>query len=77
MDYAKKELAKSLMVAKAYEIYMKMDDSSKAVVAFGMTPVEAVNELEEFMGDMEYESKEIALSFMEVAKMPGGAGMVV
>lgn len=70
-------LVKSLMVGKALDIYSKMDDSNKAVVAFGMTPKYAADELEEFMEGFEYESKDVALAFMEVAMMPGGAGMVV
>jgi len=71
------ELEKSLMIGKALDIYSKMSDGDKSVVAFGMTPLWAAEELEAFMENFEYEPKYLALSFMEVAKMPGNKGMVV
>jgi hypothetical protein len=71
------EIVKSLMKGKALEIYERMDEGDKAVIAFGMTPSWAADELEEFMSDFEYESKEVALAFMYVADMPGNVNMVV
>jgi len=71
------ELTKSLMVGKALEIYERMNEGDKSVISFGMTPSWAVGELEDFMDGFEYESRDLSLSFMEVANMPGNKALVV
>lgn len=66
-----------LTINKAQEIYNNLDDSKKTVVAFGMTPIEAAQELELYLmeNNILYESKDLAVAFMKVANMPGNVGM--
>lgn len=63
------ELTKSLMTGKALEIYERMTEEDKSVISFVMTPSWAVKELEDFMTGFEYESKYLALSFMDAQRL--------
>jgi len=59
-----------LLKTHAAQIYLAMDTNERAIIKFGMTPLEKVSELESVFP--EATGREIALAFMEATKIDGG-----
>ncbi len=67
------------MLKAAREIYNNLPDNDKAIIAFGMIPIDAAQKLERYAvaNSISTEPKDIAVAFMQIANESGNVGMRV